>query len=319
MQILIFGAGAVGLGLGSCLIASGHTVHLIGREDTVSALSIDGLERRGLFGAHHAAPFEFSAFCSVEELEATAYDFVLVCTKSFDTRAAAEALASSPALRAEPTQFVLCQNGWGNAEVFAAFFPSEQIKNARVITGFRRHQPNQVEITVHADSIHLGSLFGDSLEVLRPLARALGEGGLPCEVTEHIERDLWAKMLYNCMLNGLATLFGVPYGLLGESEMTRELMARVAQEIFEVLAASGLSTHWTCAANYLEEFYARLLPPTYRHEPSMLQDVRAHKPTEIDALNGAVVALGKKHGVNTPVNLTVHHLVRFLEQQAPRH
>ncbi len=315
MQILIFGAGAVGLGLANCLIKSESTVHLIGREETVSALSIDGLERTGLFGNYHAPPFAFSAYCDVDEPESGPYDYILLCTKSFDTRAAAETLASAPNIKTDRTQFVLCQNGWGNAEAFAAFFPTEQIKTGRIITGFRRPKPNQVDITVHADAVHLGSVFGDDLDVLAPLAQALEKGGLPCRIAPHIEKDMWAKILYNCMLNGLSTLFSVPYGYLGESDHTRYLMSRIAHEIFEVLKASGHETHWSRAEDYLAVFYEKQLPATYQHEPSMLQDIRSQKRTEIDALNGAVVALGKKHGVETPINLAVYHMVHFLSVQ----
>ncbi|MCA9483233.1 MAG: 2-dehydropantoate 2-reductase [Nitrospina sp.] len=315
MEILIFGAGAVGLGLANCLIKSGNTVHIIGREETVSALSIDGLERTGLFGDFHAPPFSFSAYCSVEEPESGPYDYVLVCTKSFDTRAAGETLAAAPAIRSDRTQFVLCQNGWGNAEAFSAFFPTEQIKAGRIITGFRRPKPNQVDITVHADAVHLGSLYDDNLDSLEPLAKALEEGGLPSRITENIEKDLWAKMLYNCMLNGLSTLYGVAYGYLGESVHTRDLMDTIAHEVFEVMQASGHSTHWEKVEDYLKVFYGNQLPATYRHEPSMLQDIRAHKPTEIDALNGAVVALGRKHGVPTPVNHTIQQMIHFLTER----
>lgn len=315
MQILIFGAGAVGLGLANCLIKADHMVHLIGREETVSALSIDGLERTGLFGDFHAPPFAFSAFCNLDESESGPYDYILVCTKSYDTRLAGEMLAAAPDIKTDKTQFVLCQNGWGNADIFAAFFPTEQIKTGRIITGFRRPKPNQVDITVHADSVHLGSLYGDDLETLEPLTRALRKGGLPSKITEHIEKDLWAKMLYNCMLNGLSTLFNVPYGLLGESDHTRDLMSRIAHEVFDIIKATGHSTHWDSAQEFLHVFYESQLPPTYQHEPSMLQDIRSHKPTEIDAINGAVVALGKKHGIATPVNLTICSLIHFLSSQ----
>ncbi len=315
MQILIFGAGAVGLGLANCLIKADHMVHLIGREETVSALSIDGLERTGLFGDFHAPPFAFSAFCNLEEPESGPYDYILVCTKSYDTRTAGEMLAAAPDLKTDKTQFILCQNGWGNADTFAAFFPTEQIKTGRIITGFRRPKPNQVDITVHADAVHLGSLYGDDLETLEPLTRALRKGGLPSKITEHIEKDLWAKMLYNCMLNGLSTLFNVPYGLLGESEHTRDLMSRIAHEVFDIIKATGHSTHWDSAQDFLPVFYESQLPPTYQHEPSMLQDIRSHKPTEIDALNGAVVTLGKKHGIATPVNLTICSMIHFLSSQ----
>ncbi len=313
MNILLYGAGAVGLGLASCLLKSGEHVDLIGREDTVDALQQNGLQRTGLFGDFIAAPESFGAYASIKELPPAEYDFILISTKSFDTRTSAEQIAGIPSLKNAPTPIVLCQNGWGNAEIFAETFPKDRIKSGRVITGFRRPHKHQVDITVHADAIHLGSLFNGDVSGLEPMSAAIDAGGIPCEVTPTVSRDLWAKMLYNCMLNGLSTVFDVPYGVLGESPHTRELMENIAHEVYAVMTAAGYATHWASAEDYIDTFYKHQLPPTTSHEPSMLQDIRAGKQTEIDALNGAVVSLGKQHGVPTPANTTVTRMIQFME------
>jgi 2-dehydropantoate 2-reductase len=315
MKILLYGAGAVGLGLASCLLKNGQQVDLIGREETVTALQHNGLQRTGLFGEFTAAPESFGAYSSLNELPQTDYDFILVCTKSFDTRTSAEQIAAIPFWNNASTPIVLCQNGWGNAEIFAEQFPKARIKSGRVITGFRRPQKHQVDITVHADAIHLGSLFDDDMSGLETLSAAIDAGGIPCEVTATISKDLWAKMLYNCMLNGLSTVFDVPYGLLGESPHTCELMESIAQEVYAVMTAAGYATHWASAEDYIATFYKHQLPPTYNHEPSMLQDIRAGKRTEIDALNGAVVQLGQQHGVVTPTNTTLTRMIQFMENK----
>ena len=315
MKLLLYGAGAVGLGLASCLLKNGQQVDLIARAETVAALKQNGLHRTGLFGDCTAAPESFGAYTSLSELPETQYDFILVCTKSFDTRTSAEQIVAIPFLKNASTPIVLCQNGWGNAEIFAEQFPKDRIKSGRVITGFRRPQKHQVDITVHADAIHLGSLFDNDLSGLESLSAAIDAGGIPCEVTATINKDLWAKMLYNCMLNGLSTVFDVPYGLLGESPHTRELMENIAREVFAVMTAAGYATHWTSAVDYIDTFYKHQLPPTYNHEPSMLQDIRAGKRTEIDALNGAVVQLGQQHDVPTPTNTTLTRMIQFMENK----
>ena len=314
MHILLYGAGAVGLGLASCLLKSGQRVDLIGRGDTVTSLQKNGLARMGIFGDFTAAPDSFGAYASLSELPKNNYDFLLVCTKSFDTRTSAEQIAAILFLKNTSTSIVLCQNGWGNAEIFAETFPKDRIKSGRVITGFRRPHKYQVDITVHADAIHLGSLFDDDVSGLEPLSAAIDGGGIPCAVTPTISKDLWAKMLYNCMLNGLSTVFDVPYGVLGESPHTRELMETIAHEVYAVMTAAGYATHWASAEDYIDTFYKHQLPPTYQHEPSMLQDVRSCKRTEIDALNGAVVSLGQQHGVPTPANTTVTRMIQFMER-----
>jgi 2-dehydropantoate 2-reductase len=315
MKLLLYGAGAVGLGLASCLLKNGETVDLIGRADTVAELQKNGLQRTGLFGNFTAAPESFGAYASLNELPESQYNWILVCTKSFDTREAAEQIADVPFLKNASTPIVLCQNGWGNAEIFAEQFPKDRIKSGRVITGFRRPQKHQVDITVHADAIHLGSLFDDDVAGLEPLSEAIDAGGIPCEVTSTIGKDLWAKMLYNCMLNGLSTVFDVPYGVLGESPHTRELMETIAHEVYAVMNAAGYATHWERAEDYIEIFYKLQLPPTYNHEPSMLQDIRADKKTEIEALNGAVVQLGQQHGIPTPANSTLTRMIQFMENR----
>jgi 2-dehydropantoate 2-reductase len=93
-------------------------------------------------------------------------------------------------------------------------------------------------------------------------------------------------------------------------------MEAVAREVFEVLHAGGFRTHWPDADRYLEVFYGDLLPPTADHESSMLQDLQAGRGTEIDSLCGAVVDLGRKFRVATPVNGALLELIRAAERRS---
>jgi 2-dehydropantoate 2-reductase len=129
---------------------------------------------------------------------------------------------------------------------------------------------------------------------------------------------LWAKMLYNCALNPLGAIAGRSYGELVDEPTTRALLEEVIREIFMVLNAAGVEVAWPDAAAYLDTFYSELIPPTAAHESSMLQDLRAHKPTEIDALCGAVERLGSEHGVATPVVSALAALVRVAESHPAR-
>lgn len=331
MKALIYGGGAVGLGIASCLILSGAKVDIIAREGTVSALRRGGLERTGIFGSVEVGPERFEAFASLDELLRLGgrrlqdgglnldgefgydCDYVLVCTKSHGSPAAAADLSRHREILGDGGKIVLFQNGWGNAEIFAEHFPKDQIYSARVITGFSRPEKNVVEVTVHADSIHLGSLFASDLAPMAPLAEAITKGGIPAEVVPDVGDDLWAKMLYNCALNPLGAIFGVPYGDLAEVSASREIMAALIGEIFAVMEAAGYRTHWSTPDEYRAVFYERLLPPTARHVSSTLQDIRAKKSTEIEALSGAVVRLGEEVGVPTPTNATLYRMVKFME------
>ncbi len=313
MDILIYGGGAVGLGIASCLIRPGNRVDIVARTETVAALKKEGLLRTGIFGRAHAPAGAFGCFASLDEVTGGTYDFVLICTKSFDSAAAAGDLAAHEDRIGTNTALVLFQNGWGNADSFAAHFNKGRIYSARVITGFRRHGPNEVEITVHADAIHIGSLFSANLSVIEPLCQAIDAGGIPCKRTDSIEKDLWAKMLYNCALNPLGAILGVPYGALAGAASTRSLMDRIVEEVFAVMVAAGYQTHWPEPKQFLDVFYGRLVPDTAEHKSSTLQDITAGKRTEIEALNGAVIQRAQEHGIAVPYNRAVYNLVRFLE------
>ena len=313
MRALIYGGGAVGLGLASCLLKSGLRVDIIARENTVRSLRKDGLVRTGIFGEYHAGPSEFGCCASLDEFDKQACDYVLVCTKSFDSFEAAKDLCEHKSIFSEKTKIVLSQNGWGNAETFTSFFDRQTIYTARIITGFRRHKPNEVEITVHADSIHIGSLFGAGLPAVQDLAEAINKGGIPCETTGRIGRDIWAKMLYNCALNPLGAILDVPYGKLVEQKSTRAIMDGIVGEVFAVMTKAGYETHWESAKDFLEFFYGKLVPDTAEHKSSTLQDIVAKKPTEIDALNGAVIRLAANFELPVPHNSVVYNIVKFIE------
>ncbi|MEE2674477.1 MAG: ketopantoate reductase family protein [Myxococcota bacterium] len=316
MKVAVIGAGAVGLGLSSCLLASRANLHLQVRDPRAAdTLRSDGLTRTGIFGNFHALAGSFTVGLDLEDLAEAEPETVLVCTKTTAADEVVESLAEAwPRLRSPVV--VLCHNGWGSAEKFAARLPKERIFNATVTTGFRREGWNRVEITVHGDQIHIGSLFEQSGTRVAAICRAIASGGIPCEPSAAMEQDLWAKLLYNCALNPLAALLGVPYGVIGRDANYRSILEAVVREIFEVLAASGRQTRWASADEYLDFFFGELLPPTREHESSMLQDLRAGRPTEIDSLCGAVVTLAAKAGVSVPVNDALTILVRAGQRSA---
>ena len=316
MRILSYGAGAVGLGIDSCLIKNGQEVHVLGREQTVKALQKHGLKRSGIFGEFNANPRAFKSYTSLNQIPKAPFDFILVSVKSFDSAQAAENLKRNFPLFDGQTKIVLFQNGWGNAEIFANHFDKKRIYNARVITGFTQPELNEVVVTVHADSVHIGSLFNKSLAPIEPLCVAIAQGGLPCVPTQEIQKDLWAKMLYNCALNSLGAIYEVPYGVLGEHERFRKLIENIVHEIFIVIKSEGVQTHWPDAKTYLEAFYKNMLPPTAEHISSTLQDIKLKKKTEISALNGMIVKLAKKHKISVPVNQNIYDQIKSIEGKA---
>lgn len=317
MQIAIWGAGAVGLGFAATLARAGERLDLVARDPlTIEAVTRSGVARSGLFGDRLASPDQLRLHPKAAALAECPPDYLLICTKAFAAPSVAEELAPfADRLRAH-TRLVLCQNGWGNETPFLPFWPKERLFHARVITGFHRRRPEAVEITAHAEPVAFGSLFEAPVRELAPLAARLEEGGLPAETADDMRAVLWAKMLYNCALNPLGALAGRRYGELTEDPTTRPLVEGVIHEIYAVLDAAGIQVAWPDAADYLEVFHAQLIPPTARHESSMLQDLRAGRPTEIEALCGAVERLGRRVGVETPIVSSLAQLVRVAEQRA---
>jgi len=315
LAILNYGAGAVGLGLDSFLLKSGAELMLVCRQNTAAALRQSGLIRRGIFGDYKTPPDPFQTFTRLDDIVDGRFDFILVTVKSFDSAAAAADLAQHASLWDKNTKIVLCQNGWGNAEIFAEHFPKTQIYNARVITGFTRPQPNEVEITVHADAVHIGSLFHNDLNGIKDLCEAIGQGGLPCIPVQDITKDLWAKMLYNCALNPLGAVLGVSYGELAASEDSRSTMDTIIEEIYAVMEKCGYATHWATPMEYKKIFYKKLVPATAGHKSSTLQSLKSGKKTEVESLNGTVITLAAQHNIDVPANRAVYEKIKLLEEK----
>ena len=90
-------------------------------------------------------------------------------------------------------------------------------------------------------------------------------------------------------------------------------LLKADQEVFLVMKAGDYSTYWHAPEEYIALFYHELIPRTAQHPASTLQDLQGGKRTEIDALNGAIVALGKKYKVLVPANEIVYHMIKFME------
>ena len=316
MKVAIVGTGAVGCALGSCLHASGHQIVFIGRRGThTEPLGTRDLRRTGIFGEVTIPRTEIRTVHSLGEAGPSPFDYVLLCTKTTANAEIRPQLEATWPDLGSDTWLVLCQNGLGNAEFFAEKLPPERIANARILTGFRKLDLHTVEVTVHGDPIQVGSLFVPETRELDSLCTAIQAGGIPCRPSRQIEAELWAKLLYNCLLNPLGALADVNYGELGQNPFTRSIMESMAREIFAVLDATGSRTFWETSEAYLQAFYSELLPPTALHESSMLQDIRAAQATEIDVLSGAVVGLGLAHEIDTPINRAMVTLVHAAERK----
>jgi 2-dehydropantoate 2-reductase len=264
----------------------------------------------GIFGSRRVKPSQLRLASSISELTPGHYDLILLCVKSYDTEASIQALNQ---LLSERTVVVSMQNGYGNVERLTSNFGKDRVLAARVITGFSMPQAGNVEITVHADDILVGSFYVSEHPIAKILAQALNKAGLPTRSSPNIQAALWAKILYNCALNPLGAILGVNYGALGDSPEARALMDNIIDEAFAVIHRYSFPCLWDSPESFRRAFYGSQIPATYAHKPSMLQDLESGKRTEIDALNGALVHLAAKKDILAPVNKTMVRMVHFLE------
>lgn len=315
MKFLIFGAGALGQALGCMLAASGHHVDCIVRPRFIEPFSSKGLKVSGIFGDFNAPPKNIFFYADVQEITPDKkYEFALITTKSYDTNNAVDAL--SP-FSEQIQHIVSMQNGCGNIEIVEDCFGSEKTLGARVITGFEITKPGEVNITVSADDIHIGSSQSGSIsQAAEILAEQISKSGHPTIAVDDIHQSLFAKLLYNCALNPLGAILGVPYGHLADQPETGQVMDRIIDETFEVIQALGGKTPWPDSDSYKKIFYTTLIPATYNHRASMLQDLENGKPTEVHALVGYVSSQGLTYGVPTPTCDTLRDLVLFKEKHS---
>ncbi|MGH7785455.1 MAG: ketopantoate reductase family protein [Candidatus Binatia bacterium] len=315
MRILIAGAGALGSVFGGFLRQAGLDVTLLGRATHLEAIARHGLTIDGIWGRHQVAGFGIATDPAALP---GVFDAALLPVKSYDTAAMAAAIA--PRLAPDGIAIAL-QNGLGNVEALEAVLGAERCLGARVIFGATLPAPGQVRVTVFADPTAIGALVPGAHPTrdaaARQWAARIDAAGVPTVSTDHLAALLWAKVFYNAALNPLGALLQVHYGALPERADSRATMDEVIDEAFAVAAAEGVALPWPTAAAYRDEFYGRLVPATYDHRSSMLQDLERGRRTEIDAINGAVWHRGAARGITTPVNRTLSQLIRVVEARGP--
>ena len=310
-RILVAGAGALGLVFGALLRRAGHAVVLLGRTLHTEAVAARGVHVEGLWGEHVATGLDFTT--DAAQLQGP-FDAILITVKSYDTSAIGAAVAP---LLAPHGVTISLQNGLGNVEALSAQVGARRALAGRVIFGAEVVAPGRVRVTVYADPVLVGAWRAGEDARLDVQARAWAEhfaaAGIPSAYCDDIEAALWGKVLYNAALNPLGALLGVHYGALGEDANTRAVMDAVIEEAFSVAVAERVALPWATAAEYRAVFYDRLVPSTFHHRPSMLQDLERGRPTEIDAINGEVWKRGAAHGIVTPANELLTRLVHARE------
>jgi 2-dehydropantoate 2-reductase len=294
------GAGAVGCYFGGMLARAGAPVTLIGRPPHIDALGRDGLWLETL---RFQEWVRVAASSTVEAARDAAV--VLFCVKTLDTEEAAKALASHLA----PSAVVLSlQNGVDNGERIRAAGGFEALP-AVVYVAAAMTGPGRVKHTGRGDLI-VGDPRGDRREELERLAKQFARAGVPCVVSDNVEGELWGKLAINCAYNAVSALGRAKYGRIARDPRTCAVLRLAVEETMAVARAAGVRL----GDMDLVEATFRLGEAMSGATSSTAQDIARGKRTEIDALNGYVARRGAELGVSTPVNQTLHALVKLLEE-----
>lgn len=296
MKVAVMGAGAVGCYYGGMLARAGHEVVLIGRASHVEAVRGRGLRLQ-------AQTFdEFVPVQASTSAEAAAgAELVLFCVKSTDTVAAAEPLRAHLA----PDALILSlQNGVDNAERLRATVP-QPVAAAVVYVATEMAGPG------HVRHHGRGELVIEPSPASEAAARALIAAGVPTAISDNVRGALWAKLILNCAYNALSAIAQLPYGVLVQGEQVTATMADVVAECLSVAAADGV-----VVPGDVPLAVRRIAETMAGQYSSTAQDLMRGKRTEIDHLNGYVVARGQALGIATPANRLLHTLVRLLEDKA---
>ncbi len=313
MRFLVMGAGAIGSVFGGLLTKTGEDVTLIGRDPHIAAIRAHGLKINGIWGEHKVRIAR--TVTSAAQLAGEKFDVVLICVKSYDTAHAVRQVI--PCIH-QMSLLVSLQNGLGNIETIAESVGWERTLGGRVIFGAEVVEPGWVRVTVYAEEVMLGAKDERvARERIESIVECVNRAGIPSLFTADIEKFVWSKVLYNAALNPLSTILRSPYGYLLENEGTREIMRMIVEEIFRVANARDVALFWNQPREYIDLLFGRLIPATAQHHPSMLQDILRNKPTEIDAINGAICRMGDECGVRTPVNNLLCTLIKALEKASP--
>ncbi len=304
MRILLLGAGAVGLSTAAKLSKYAE-VFAVCRERCSSSIEKDGFYLTGIWGTK---TFRFP--CGTVPPKGS-WDYIIISTKAAATRDICEQYNHLFG----KVEVVSLQNGIGNEEIIAEY--TEHVLGAMIITGFEWKADNAIFVSVDGGETVFGRFPSGKDAKADCLAKLFTKEGMRAAPSENIRGTVWSKALYGCSLNPLGAIMECPYGdLLREPAWT--IITSIVHEAFEVARAEKVILRQNTADEYLEFLKKKKIPPTAAHFSSMYQDITAGRKTEVDYINGTIVALGKRHNIQTQVNETIVNLTHFKEDLSCR-
>ncbi len=300
MRIVILGTGALGCVFAARLAPCAEVWMLGTWAEGIAAVRRDGVCLRQQDDTRRCVRIQ----ATTDPAEVSPADVALLLVKSYQTeRAAAWA---SQVLKPDGLAITL-QNGLDNGPKLIAAVGGRRSAVGVTYNGAILLGPGDARHTVRLPT-YIGAT-PETAERVAAVASLCTDCGLETHVTAEIEPVLWAKALANVAINPLTALWRVPNGGPLETPDRRAMLAALVEEAAAVARAKGIALPFDDPVAYVEG----VCRATAANRSSMLQDVERGRPTEIDSLNGVIVAEGKRLGVPTPVNEVVWRLVRGME------
>ncbi|HLX31700.1 MAG TPA: ketopantoate reductase family protein [Gaiellaceae bacterium] len=300
-KVVVAGAGSIGSLLAAHLAQVAEVTVLTRREEHAATLRENGLRVSG----RSDFTASLGATADPAELPDDAELAILAC-KGTDL----EPLAARLEGRLPDATVMTIQNGLGAEDVVAAHGEWPLLSSVTFMSG-TRHGDDHVEYVLDT-ATWIGPFRGTTEADARHVAELIESGGLKAEAFRDLRPAQWSKLIFNATVNGVAALTGLPHDShFAETEQLSDLGLLVRDLVDEgkdVAMAAGVQLHddpW--------EMNVLATRRGHRHFPSMLEDVEAHRPTELESINGALVREARRRGVPVPLQTAVYRLVKARE------
>jgi 2-dehydropantoate 2-reductase len=305
MRFAIFGSGGVGGYFGGRLAQSGNDVTFIARGEHLRVLRSSGLRVESLNGDFVISP----AKATDDPKEASNADVVIVGVKAWQVNDAAHAM--KPMIG--PNTLVLpLQNGVEASAQLSAVLGQQHVLGGLCRIVSYLVEPGHIRHAGFQPSIAFGELDNRSSARVETLRQIFANAGVEVQVPPDIQAAVWNKFLFIAGYSGVGAVTQAPAGVVRRLPQTRSLMERAMREIFAVAHARGIRL----AGDAVDQALASVDALPDNATSSMQRDVMAHRPSELEAQNGAVVRLGQSVGVETPVNSFIYDSLLPLEFRA---
>jgi 2-dehydropantoate 2-reductase len=321
MKFLIAGAGAIGAYIGARLAQAGFEVTLFARGPHLRAMQENGIQIKSAEGDFTARPRIIGALA-----EAGTFDVVFLGVKAHALTQLAPQL--KPVLGPNTT-VVSTQNGipWWYFQGFGGEWDGLRLERvdpggvisaaiaARSVVGSIVYFATEISSPgviqhIEGNRISMGEPDGTRSDRIRQIAEALIASGLRCPVTTRIRHEIWVKVLGNASFNPVSALTHATLAQMARDPGVSSVIRSIMQEVEAVSQKLGMELPVS-----IDQRIAGA-EKVGEHKTSMLQDLEAGRPMELEALVGAVVELGERVGLPMTCTRTVYNCAKLLAQNS---